>query len=403
MVCINQYEFIRKYQCKDCAGIMMCACDEIFGRRFLPHQLHEGAELKTQRRVRVTRGFLPKICSECRGLGADSAPTAEIHGRTSKIKRYYWREIFFETTQQRAEWDEAHPETIEEQRQEAHAIIEKAVLAEIKKRHAHAPKYVFSELSQSQVLKRCNIEVIEIAAEHVETPQKGAIIRDGKDVISPEMFVTRRFEAEGWAVMALESAPLHALFGVMMWLLIQDNKDRQSRIVSFGNRSMPDAGAGPAMIWTRLPEDFGTEGYATRRKAAIKRHFRALTPDRDELLWLFDYWRSDDGLRQYLWAHRDSDVARARRLIEILSPNQIRDILNYLVKAYWRHYLGWPDLLLHRTGEILLLEVKSSGDRLSNDQKRWIIDNYDHLHLPFKVVKLHRAKGKPMPSAQKLR
>lgn len=94
-VCLNQHELIRKYRCPDCGAVMMCACDEEFGRRFLAHQLNEGCELETQERIPVTHGFQPGICSECRGLPADQAPGAAIPGRTSKIKRYYWRELFF--------------------------------------------------------------------------------------------------------------------------------------------------------------------------------------------------------------------------------------------------------------------------------------------------------------------
>jgi hypothetical protein len=121
-----------------------------------------------------------------------------------------------------------------------------------------------------------------------------------------------------------------------MWLLIQDSADPLVRMVGFGDRLACEAGGEPPVIWTLLPEDFGSEGYAARRKRAIARHFRMLPGNRAELLWLFDYWRSDSAdLRQYLWAHRDPDVDRARRLIEILSPFQILTILRYLVEDYW--------------------------------------------------------------------
>jgi VRR-NUC domain len=136
------------------------------------------------------------------------------------------------------------------------------------------------------------------------------------------------------------------------------------------------------------------------RKRAIERHMRMLAGDRSNLLWLFDYWRSCSAkLRQYLWAHREPDVDRARRLIEILSPAQILTILRYLVEDYWGHYIGWPDLLLHRNEEILFLEVKSSCDRLSQAQRSWIAGNYGRLHLPLKLVKLHRATSKMPRSA----
>src|SRR3954470_10938052 len=110
VTCLNQHELIRKYRCASCGGIMMCACDEAFGRRFLAHQLDEGCELDTQRRVPVTLGFEPATCSECRGLPADPAPSSAIPGRTSKIKRYYWRELFFAARLGQTEWEERHPD-----------------------------------------------------------------------------------------------------------------------------------------------------------------------------------------------------------------------------------------------------------------------------------------------------
>ena len=60
------------------------------------------------------------------------------------------------------------------------------------------------------------------------------------------------------------------------------------------------------------------------------------------------------------------------------------------MQDYWDRYLGWPDLLLHREGEFRFVEVKSSSDRLSDDQKRWIADDHDVLKLPFSIAKIHR-------------
>ena len=65
-------------------------------------------------------------------------------------------------------------------------------------------------------------------------------------------------------------------------------------------------------------------------------------------------------------------------------------ILRYLIRDYWGRYLGWPDLLVYKGTDWFLAEVKASGDKLSDDQKRWIQDNYQHLHLPFKLVKIHK-------------
>jgi hypothetical protein len=226
-------------------------------------------------------------------------------------------------------------------------------------------------------------------------PKKGAVVILGDEIVSVETYVTHLYESQGWSVMPLESLPLHALFGVMMCLLIQDGTDPQVDLAGFGDRTVYEDTGQKVPIWTPMPDDFGSEGYSGRRKQAIDDHFSTFPDNREDMLWLFDYWRllSAD-LRNYLWAHREDTVDRARRLIEILNPIQIVSILRYLIANYWEHYLGWPDLLLYRGDDILLIEVKSSGDKLSQEQKRWIADNHDQLQLPFRIVKLHRKNGK---------
>lgn len=257
--------------------------------------------------------------------------------------------------------------------------------------HAVSPKYVFSEISQAEVLKRYNVNIQAVDVAYSNQSVKGALICSGDKVVSPETYVSQLYQAQGWSAMTLESMPLHALFGVMMWLLIQDGSDPQVRMAGFGDRYIYEETGDKSPIWTPLPDDFGGKGYANRRNEQIIRHFELFPDDREGMLWLFDYWcPMSSELRQYLWAHREGDVARARRLVEVLSPTQILSILRYLVADYWGHYLGWPDLLLQRGDEILFVEVKSSSDKLSIDQKRWIADNHECLKLPFRLVKLHR-------------
>jgi hypothetical protein len=195
-------------------------------------------------------------------------------------------------------------------------------------------------------------------------------------------------------VLSTESRPFHVLFGIYLWLLIQDIADPQVQTVGFGPKTdHPTLSlAKGEVLWTGKPTDFGTTGYAERRAAAIDEHFDSLLPaDRDELLWLVDYWIDGSALlRDYLWAHDPSEVEKARTIVEVLPPEVVLLILRYLVGCYWGRYLGWPDLLVHRDGEFFFAEVKASKDKLSADQKRWIADNATDLRLPFKLVKIHR-------------
>jgi len=62
---------------------MICACEEEFAKRFLPHQISEGQEYKTRRRIPVTIGFQKSICNTCRNIPEEAYPKAEIYGYSS--------------------------------------------------------------------------------------------------------------------------------------------------------------------------------------------------------------------------------------------------------------------------------------------------------------------------------
>jgi hypothetical protein len=68
-------------------------------------------------------------------------------------------------------------------------------------------------------------------------------------------------------------------------------------------------------------------------------------------------------------------------------------VLGYLVLHYWAHRSGWPDLLVYRADQWFLAEIKSWRDKLNENQKRWIEDNHRYLHLPFKLVQVHRMES----------
>jgi hypothetical protein len=123
-----------------------------------------------------------------------------------------------------------------------------------------------------------------------------------------------------------------------------------------------------------------------------------LPDDLDDLLWAYDCWQNPSVLlRQYLWAYSEEDRQRGRGLIEVLGPQRVKVIMRYLAEDYWGRYLGWPDKMSWREGpegpeNVEFVEVKSSSDKLSDDQRSWIEGNYKHLHLPFRIAKVHRTQ-----------
>lgn len=380
--------------------MMMCDCDRWVGERFLSHQLDKGCVLETQQRVPVTLGFVEGICRECRGLKPEPHPKAELHGATSKIKRYYWRELAFLTYKmiaERAEMEGLDPQGLYTQPAQALTKqVERDALNEIKRLHKESPKYDFSEPSQQEVIGTYGVEVQRLDAVYApSSSEKGAGILSGEEVVSAEEFVGRHFKEKEWSVIFCESRPFHVIFGVFMWPVIQDSDDPLCETRGFASKAAYPSHslAAGQQIWMLQPRDFGTPGYGLRRAEVIDQHLESITPpSQSEFLHLFDYWLEDSVLlRDYLWAHDAGDISTARNVLEVLSPQVILRILRYLVGDYWRRYTGWPDLLVFREEEFFLVEVKASKDKLSGDQKRWIADNSSILELPFKLVKIHRS------------
>lgn len=372
---------------------MMCDCDERVGRMCLSHQLSEGVELRTQKRVPVTLGFQPQVCRECRGLSPRACPVAAIHGRTSKIKRYYWRELELQTMERFHVWL-SKPEALEksdEYKYEMRKSIESKILEEIKEFHNKFPKYKYKEVSQADIIKRYNIEILDLKAKYLHNSSSEASrISDEDGACSVEEYVARLFRRQGFGVLHTESRPIHVLFGVYMWMLIQDPSDTRSRIVSFGDRFAYQQGEAGNEIWMALPDDFGTSGFGRRRAKALKNHIEFISAGED-LEWLFEYWlSSSEHFRQYLWAHEGGPIETARQLVKIIPADVLISILGHLARNYWGRFVGWPDLFVYREKEWFFVEVKGSGDKLSEDQKKWIAENERYLHLPFKIAKIHK-------------
>lgn len=384
---------------------MMCNCERDIGKHYLPHQLKYGTDLETAERVKVTLGFQPLVCPTCRGMREAPFPRAVTYGRTTKLIRYYWREISHRKIRLLGKWCET--QGISDwfkagfRNRDLLKGFEKQAIEEIKELHAKSPKYDMQEESQSEVIAKYGIETISLRANYDKSVQGPARVELAGEWISVEVFVTKHFEQLGYQTLFLESKPFHALFGVMTWLLIQASDDPKVRIGYFGERSAFEAHNENKIIACPLPEDFGKNGYYPRREREINAHLSLIQScwssqssekqKREELLWLFDYWvPGSESLRQYLWVHQDEDVARARRLLEILEPERVVLILEFLLRGYWKRYLGWPDLMVFNNNHYFLVEVKSSSDKLSDNQKNWIHLNSNELKIPFKVAKVHR-------------
>jgi hypothetical protein len=241
--------------------------------------------------------------------------------------------------------------------------------------------------------KRCfekyDVEVLSLEASYLRTDARRAVIRDGDETCSVEEYVCRHFRRRGYSAVRVENDPIFALFGVLMWPLIQDPSDPRRRSVGVFDRRAVDAGM--KIVWTHRPSDFGKPEYGVRRAKAIEKHLSAIICEPQELRQLFDLWLGpSDELGLYLGGRRPEHIQVARQLIEILPSASIIEMLRYLVEDYWGRRSGWPDLIIFRDNEFFFAEVKSATDKLGASQQRWLRDNRERLHFPFKLIEVRK-------------
>jgi hypothetical protein len=179
--CLNQFELIRKYQCASCSGVMMCACEKEFATRYLSHQIQYGRHSDSQEEVEVTLGFQKNVCRACRGLPAETHSAAPIPGRPSKITRYYWHEIAFETIPRFAEWakQQSYSDWLDAllTHKDKYRSFEKDVINEMKELHNRFPKYIYKDTPQNEILAQYNVEVVRLNGTYVKDLEIEAIRR----------------------------------------------------------------------------------------------------------------------------------------------------------------------------------------------------------------------------------
>jgi VRR-NUC domain len=233
-----------------------------------------------------------------------------------------------------------------------------------------------------------DVEVVSLEGSYLRTKARRAVIGDGDQTCSVEEYACRHFRRRGYSAVRVENDPVFALFGVLMWPLIQDASDPRRRVVGAFDRRAVDAAM--KIVRTHRPSDFGKPEYGVRRAQAIEKHRSAIICEPQELRRLFDLWLDpSDDLGLYLGGRRTERIQVARQLIEILPSASIVEMRRYLVEDYWGRRSGWPDLIIFRDNEFFFAEVKSATDKLGTSQQRWLRDSRERL-LPFKLIEVRK-------------
>ena len=86
-------------------------------------------------------------------------------------------------------------------------------------------------LKAQAFIDRCQVEIVDLKGTYVRNAgiKSAATILDGAELCRVEEFAARQFRRSGFEARFLESEPFRVLFGVYLWLVIQDRGDRQVR------------------------------------------------------------------------------------------------------------------------------------------------------------------------------
>ncbi|ENN6812848.1 VRR-NUC domain-containing protein [Vibrio fluvialis] len=180
-----------------------------------------------------------------------------------------------------------------------------------------------------------------------------------------ELAVKSHFEQIGYQVYYLENQFLNTLFGLTFWDAIFAPAEG-----AFINR------------YQHRPLDLYHDDFVLKRQSYIESAIAELMNDGVKPLWL--RWQNKFSIANPFVFWTDCDES----LFELTEQSFPRALLVDLFKVQLSdlklYRNGMPDLILFKDGEFEWVEVKGPGDKLQDNQWRWI-EQFSRLNVPFSV------------------
>ncbi|MCE7617048.1 VRR-NUC domain-containing protein [Vibrio fluvialis] len=180
-----------------------------------------------------------------------------------------------------------------------------------------------------------------------------------------ELAVKSHFEQLDYQVYYLENQFLNTLFGLTFWDAIFAPVEG-----AFINR------------YQHRPLDLYHDDFVLKRQSYIESAIAEIMNDGVKPLWL--RWQNKFSIANPFVFWTDCDES----LFELTEQSFPRALLIDLFKVQLSdlklYRNGMPDLILFKDGEFEWVEVKGPGDKLQDNQWRWI-DQFSRLNVPFSV------------------
>lgn len=185
-----------------------------------------------------------------------------------------------------------------------------------------------------------------------------------------ELGVLENYRQQGWQGAFTENLPWRGLFGLLFWDLLFD----------------PAAGALHHPL-QRAPSDLFRPEFFELRRVALEQRLRLLDDRETLLVQLQAMIEAKRGISNPLVVWTESLPLLIERCCELLTPDQLREMLRTMARDPGANGSGFPDLLVWKANDYCLIEVKSPTDRLSAQQLFWL-ERLRSLGVAAKVLRV---------------
>ncbi|WP_047044487.1 VRR-NUC domain-containing protein [Vibrio mexicanus] len=173
------------------------------------------------------------------------------------------------------------------------------------------------------------------------------------------------FESLGWEVYYSENVLLNALFGLTFWEAI----------------FAPIEGAFINQYQYK-PLDLYHHDFKDKRSVLLEEGFSIIRSQRHDVI--IDRLHQKNGINNpfVFWGGLNEELIKLA--LKHVSPDTLIELFEVQLRDLKLYRNGMPDLIAFKDGEYRWIEVKGPGDKLQDNQWRWI-KRFNELDVPFSV------------------
>ncbi|KAA8666648.1 VRR-NUC domain-containing protein [Vibrio gigantis] len=180
-----------------------------------------------------------------------------------------------------------------------------------------------------------------------------------------ELAVKQHFENQGWDVYFSENSFLCGLFGLAFWDVVFSDVEG-----AFINR------------YQHRPLDLYHPDFVDKRAEQVEAVFQTIS--KHGLNHLLDTYDEKQGIANPFVHWNHFPKALIEHSIASIPKPLVVDLFKVILGDLKLFRTGMPDLIAFKDGEFHWIEVKGPGDKLQDNQWRWIKE-FERLSVPFSV------------------